>query len=314
MVLFLNAVQADHTRLLVPSSLQCASRVRSLLKIDIAASQGQGPVNEDCVGYAGAAAWVIDGATGVGGQLTSAPSDAAWLAQTANRLLTEAFAADPQEDSRTLLRSVLAACRDALAREQVRAVQAAHELPSAAFAMVRVLGGEVEITTLADCRVVARDAKGIARLYGSSPLDARADAMGAAIREMLLRDPGMSRAQLVERLMPDLQAMRRTMNREGGYWVLGTEPAAADHVWQARLPLQHGARFAIASDGFLRLHELFGALAPEDFLALESEGSWLAALEGLRELERAPDPQQRFARVKAHDDASLIVCRWDEAA
>ena len=63
-----------------------------MLRIDVALSDGQGPVNEDAIGHHGNAAWVIDGATGIGPSILDAPSDAAWLAQTANRLLAEALA------------------------------------------------------------------------------------------------------------------------------------------------------------------------------------------------------------------------------
>ncbi|EQB19186.1 MAG: hypothetical protein K0R64_3405 [Novosphingobium lindaniclasticum] len=36
-----------------------------MLRIEIAASEGQGDVNEDGVGHRGDAAWVVDGATGI---------------------------------------------------------------------------------------------------------------------------------------------------------------------------------------------------------------------------------------------------------
>ncbi len=109
-----------------------------------------------------------------------------------------------------------------------------------------------------------------------------------------------------------LRANRSLMNREGGYWVLSTDPAAADHVWQTRIPLRAGQRFAIASDGFLRLVELFGTATPADLLAISGAEDAARRIERLRDLERQPDSLRRFTRVKPHDDASLVVCIWKD--
>lgn len=284
-----------------------------MLRIKIAASDAQGSVNEDAVGYQGDAAWVIDGATGLGANLLGGPSDAAWLATTANAFLKQVLADSPDLPTVDVLRRVMELCADALAREQVSPAEGPHELPSAAFAMVRVMDGMAEITTLADCRVAAVDREGSARLFGDSPaLDAIEGRTLAAMRELLLAEPGLAPDILKARLMPGLRANRRLMNSLDGYWVLGVDPAAADHVWQVRVRLQPGARFAVASDGFLRLVELFRTLEPADLLSIATSQDWARRLRELRDLEREPGTLQRFARVKAHDDASLVVCEWED--
>ena len=283
-----------------------------MLRIEIAATDHQGAVNEDVVGHCGNAAWVIDGATGIGASLLEEPSDAAWLAQTASRFLADVLRTHPAMPTIEVLRTVMTQCGEALLRQRVREPEGHHELPSAAFAMVRAIDGVAEITALADCRVVAADADGVVRLWGSSALDAIEGRTLAALRGVLAENPAITPDVLKERLMPGLVVNRRLMNREGGYWVLGTEPAAADHVWQARLPLRPGQRFAVASDGLLRLTELFGVADPADLLAIRNAAEWRCRIDALRALERAPGTLRRFARVKPHDDASLVVCRWEE--
>ncbi|EJL34995.1 protein phosphatase 2C domain-containing protein [Novosphingobium sp. AP12] len=282
-----------------------------MLKIDIAASDGQGDVNEDAVGHHGNAAWVIDGATGIGGALLEEPSDAAWLARTANRLMAEVLAQSPVLATIEVLRTVMTRCAEALGREAVRPAQGPHELPSAAFAMVRILDGTAEFTTLADCRVAAVDDAGEARIYGVSSHEAIEAGTLQAARALLDADPAITPEALKAQLLPRLRANRQMMNREGGYWVLGTDPAAADHVWQTTIPVVPGQRFAVASDGFLRLIELFGAAHPQDLLTLSDDADRLRWLERLRALETEPDSLHRFTRVKRHDDASLVVCTWD---
>ncbi|WP_294238610.1 protein phosphatase 2C domain-containing protein [uncultured Sphingomonas sp.] len=282
-----------------------------MLRIDVALSDAGGMVNEDAVGHFGDAAWVIDGATGVGSALLDAPSDAAWLAQTANRLIAEALADDPERSTIEMLRDVMTRCAAALADAQVRAADGAHELPSAAFAMVRLRGDVAEITALADCRVAAVDETGDARLFGTYALDAVESRTLAAVKAIREEEPDIDAEALKRRLLPGLSANRHLKNRDGGYWVLGAEPAAADHVWQASVPLRPGQRFAIASDGFLRLVELFGTATPADLLTIATPEEGAAWLAQLRDLERQPDSLRRHNRVKRHDDASLITCSWD---
>ncbi|TCU61158.1 hypothetical protein EDF58_101468 [Novosphingobium sp. PhB57] len=296
---------------------------KTMLRIEIAASDGQSEVNEDCVGHHGDAAWVIDGATGIGPALLDAPSDASWLARTANAALTQLLADNCEIPTMALLREVMGRCRDALAREQVREAEGPHEHPSAAFAMVRVIDGVAEFTALADCRIVTVDGagegdgegddEGEALLFGSYALDALEGRTVEAMKAVLAAEGDIGFDALKARLLPGLRANRKLMNREGGYWVLGTEPAAADHLWQCRMPVRPGQRFAIASDGFLRLNELFAVATPADLLSISDQEDWSRWLGRLRDLEKAPGSLHRHPRVKPHDDASLIVCSWGSA-
>ena len=118
-----------------------------MLKIALAASDGPGPINEDIIGSCGNAAWVIDGATGVGDGLLREPSDAAWLAQTANDALSIVLSQQPESPTCDVLREVMVRCRDELHRQSIRPVRAEDHLPSAAFAMVRIIDDFAEFTT-----------------------------------------------------------------------------------------------------------------------------------------------------------------------
>lgn len=281
-----------------------------MLKITLAASDGPGKINEDAVGFCGNAAWVIDGATGVGTGLLDEPSDAAWLARTANDALSIVLSQQPDIPTRDVLREVMKRCRDELARQSIRPAQPEDHLPSAAFAMVRIIDGFVEFTTLADCRIAALNEAGEAQLFGSSLLDAIEGRTIALAAEILRSDPLIPTEALKAELMPHLQRNRTLMNQPNGYWVLGTDPAAADHVWQQRIPLSVGQRFAIASDGFLRLIELFDAASAADMLTIKGEPGWKNWLDQLRALERQEGSRQRFPRVKPEDDSSLVLCEW----
>lgn len=275
-----------------------------MLKVHVAATDSRAPVNEDVVGHHGDAAWVIDGATGIGASLLDAPSDASWLARTADAAFRSLLSDDPTTPTRDLVRAAITICRDTLATTAVRSAEGPHEHPSAAFTMLRRIGDSIELTALADCKIAYRDADGAAQLFASTSFDAVEGRTLALTREILAADPAMSSATLVERLMPQLQANRRLMNQPGGYWVLGTEPAAADHLATLTLPARPGQRFALASDGFLRLIELFDIASLDDLIAIDTPASWQSWLARLREIEQ--EPSALYPRVKVHDDATFL--------
>lgn len=279
-----------------------------MLSVTVAASHGAGEINEDVVGFCGSAVWVIDGATGVGANLLEAPSDAAWLARRADRELHATLLSDPDLPTVDLLRRVMSACREALETDRVRGAAGAHEHPSAAFALVRHYAGEIEFTTLGDCRIAYRHDDTV-RLFGATPL---AEIEGRTIelaRQCMVEYPTITPAMLRDKLMPQLRANRSLMNRPDGYWVLGTEPEAANHLDRLVISACNGDAFALASDGFLRLIELFEVASPADLLAIDNDDAFAAALENLRALEDLEGSCHRYPRVKVHDDATFAHCR-----
>lgn len=278
-----------------------------MLKINLAATDSQASVNEDVVGHHGNAAWVIDGATGIGAALLDAPSDASWLAHRVDAAFRALLAEQPMIATTALVRRAIEICRDALAAAAVRAPEGPHEHPSAAFAMLRDFGDHVELTSLADCAVAYVDEAGQAQLFSDGSHETIERRTLDLAAQIFAADPDPAPAALTERLLPQLQANRRLMNRAGGYWVLGIEPDAADHLSQRRLPARNGQRFALVSDGFLRLVDLFGVATPHDLLAIDDAAQWDAWLARLRAIEREPESRRHHVRVKVHDDATLLT-------
>lgn len=281
-----------------------------MLKVDVSATRGAGSVNEDVAGHCGDAAWVIDGATGVGEPALSGTSDAAWFANRVNLVLADILRDRPAIATRDLLVETISSCRSAFECAAQRSAIDPAELPSAAFAMVRQIGDAIEFTTLGDCRVAYRPADGSPRLFGGAalgPFEGRSIALADALRRA---DPAMDPAALKEALLPHLREMRRLMNRPGGYWILGTDPAAADHVDRMVLEAKPGDSFALASDGFLRLIEVFGVAGAHDLLAIDTEQDFDVQLARLRALESEPDSLTTYPRIKRHDDVSFVQCKF----
>lgn len=283
-----------------------------MLRLDCEACVPGGAVNEDVVGHTADAAWVIDGATGVGAALLEEPSDAAWLARRADRAIRSLLASDPGIRTGQLIREVCVACRDDLGRLSSRRANGTHEHPSAAIAIVRSRPHGLELATLGDCRIAYRDQHGQARLFGETGLAAFEAKTVALVRRLLRAEPALGPNELRERLRPQLLENRRSMNVEGGYWVLGTNPAAADHLDAMVVPTAIGSPFAIGSDGFLRLVELFGLASPGDLLAIADQGALGVWMDRLRHIERGEGSWAMHPRVKLHDDASFLRGAFEE--
>lgn len=282
----------------------------AMLKVNVSTARGAGPVNEDVAGHCGDAAWVIDGATGVGDPLLSGASDAAWFANRVDTELRRILRDRPDVATRDLLVEAIEACGVAFRLAAPGVCDDPADLPSAAFAMVRQVGGSVELTTIGDCRIAHRVEGGAAGLFGSdalAPFEKRSLALADGLRRA---DPTIGHAALKESLLPHLRETRRLMNRPGGYWILGFDPAAADHVHRVALEARPGDRFALSSDGFLRLIEVFGVAGADDLLAIDTQVDFDARLARLRALESEAGSLARYPRIKVHDDVSFVQCQF----
>src|SRR3546814_18235629 len=63
------------------------------------------------------------------------------------------------------------------------------------------------------------------------------------------------------------------MSVDGGYWVLGLQMEAIERADRAELPAGDWA-IALASDGFLRLADMFAHLGASDLLSLENRAEF----------------------------------------
>lgn len=280
---------------------------------DQVCAAGGAAANEDAVGTTGTpergAAWVIDGATGVGERerIPGWDSDAQWYAQR----LSQAFAQHALQDRPVpaLFRSLIEGLAEAYRRESEPATTPAvprHALPSAAAAWIRWDGaGCLTFAALGDCKALLRQADGKTDALGPRTAAKSDDRINQAVRR--LQDAGLSapeayRAQLARHL----RANRDRMNTPEGYWVFSVHPEAADHLDLDRRTLQGDAEILLMTDGFFRLVDTYRAYDPDGlFDAVRTHG--LEALLGeLRAIEAADPNCLRYPRLKPADDAAAV--------
>ncbi len=267
--------------------------------------------NEDRGGAAGAYAWVIDGATDViEAPLTPGVTDASWVAATLDRLLGEvARAAQPPFGS---LAGAPGWLSERLAEEFGRVVrrvpEGRHEHPSASGVIVRIEGPRLHYVGVGDCTLLAETRDGFRRLVtherdAGDPWVAQAVAAFHAGRQETT--PQEARAHL----WPRIRAGRAMMNQPDGYGVLSVTPTPARFVTAGSIEPAAGGHVLLASDGLMRLADVYRRYTAEELLAA-SRRDLDAVVAELRAIERDDAGCRRFPRAKASDDATGVLLRF----
>jgi hypothetical protein len=269
-----------------------------------------GRTNEDVAGFSSTATWVLDGATGLGDEpLLAEDSDAAWLARTFDvRLRAEADRADRS------LPEIFGALIGDVAAEFVAKVRrppaGRYEVPSAGMAMVRLRRGVLEYARLGDCRAII-SAGGRVVTTGDSPLHHLDAAVVRRMREVRSASPSLASEEVFRAVLGEMRAIRALMmNTEGGYWVLGTDPAAALRMEVGTVPLDAagGVRGLLVSDGFYRLVDTVGLVRDPAALLDAARKDRLGGLVAALRAREGSDPEcVAYPRIKPSDDATALL-------
>lgn len=263
--------------------------------------------NEDTVGCNASCAFVIDGATGLGGRpLLDASSDAAWLATFAAAFFeTKVGAVNPIADVvRGLNADVQQRIADAAAGETIEA----WALPTASFQLVRLEDGELAVYGLGDCRLFLAGAAGAA--FETNGAYSKAESEGA--RRAVAQAGGLTAWRSLAEEPVVREALRRSRARHnqpgGSVWTLGSAPEAAAHLstWQFSLALP--ARGLLCTDGFSALADKYGRYDGAQLIRAASEHGLATLMAELRLIEREEDPDgQQYPRFKVSDDATALL-------
>lgn len=263
--------------------------------------------NEDEAGWNGAVAFVIDGATGLGGKaLRGAGSDAAWLAGFARQMF------EREIDATVSMQAVVRALNEHVARQVAQAAgDAAVEpwaLPTASFQLVRVEGLDLVAYGLGDCRLFLSGADGA--LFETN--EAFSEAETRAARRAVAEAGGLAAWRSLAEAPAVREALRRSRarhNQPGGtVWTLGCAPEAADHLDMQRIVPSLPARGLLCSDGFSAIADKYGRYDGASLIRAASDRGLGALMAELREIEREEDPDGRkFPRFKVSDDATALL-------
>lgn len=278
------------------------------LAITAAMTTPSGTVNDDAIGHRGDVAWVFDGATDLLAEpLVAADSDAAWLAATLSARLAERADSLPGADLAGVLDDLTRHAAAAFARLTRRQPTDRFEHPSAAGLIVRLSGAELHVLAVGDCTLLAAPPGGQVTRYGIEDDDAGDPWVGEHIAAAGPAPATTGAGGLRENLLPFLRQGRDRLNLVPGYGVFSITPPPAEYVVSARLPVAPGTRLLLASDGFMRLTDVYRLLTLEDLFAETYARGVPAMLDLLRRTEAQDAACARWPRAKVSDDASVIL-------
>jgi hypothetical protein len=263
-------------------------------------------VNEDGLGLHGRYAWVIDGATGMSNeQMTQGASDAAWLAGRIGERLEALLGTEP--DAKGVLGDLEARIRGDYA-EATAHLSGRHEdhAPAACLGLVGARAAEdgalvLEGWFLGDVVALVPSKGGIVRWTDerAKPFERKTLAALGGQGHEPGRVPEAVRRQILEN--------RASFNRPEGYWVVSPSRPWAGQELRFEARVRPGEPIVLATDGFMRLVDVFGVYSDETLHAALAEGRGDSLMRELRSLERDDPMAAVHPRVKTHDDASVLV-------
>jgi hypothetical protein len=279
--------------------------------IDTLSLAGQS-INEDRATASTRAAWILDGATGLSLQrLFPGPTDPAWLAATADELLGRLTL--DIDDGMTLLHRLVAELHQACAAAALAPLGDTDiELPSASLAVAQLVGNEIELLMLGDCKLLLRQADGRVEAFDQSsvaPFDAKVVEALRAIQA----GGETALSKITPRLTPLIRENRLWKNRPGGYGVLTADPACLAFAETARRPAADATHLLLATDGFYRLVDTYRMLTAGELMRAALERGLSPLYAALRRIEDADPECLAHPRLKARDDATAMVVRVSRA-
>jgi hypothetical protein len=277
-----------------------------------AATQAGSRINEDGYGLwpsdAPRAAWVLDGVTGINDRaLLPGPSDAAWFVAQVQDVLRALLARSPDMPIAELIAALAGALdrRQAASWLDTRGADG-RETPAASFALVRLIGEEIEIARLGDCLVLLEARDGAVTVMDHPVLmEIEAETRQALLelRAAGMRDP----RHLFEQMIPMLQAQRRRRNCADGYGVLAAEQGCTAMLHVDRMPARALRSVLLASDGYYRLVDHYGAMNDTELVRQTRIQGTDALLDRLRAIEAADPLAATYPRLKIRDDATAVL-------
>jgi hypothetical protein len=281
-----------------------------------AATQPGAKINEDGYGLwpteAPSAAWVLDGVTGINDRaLLPGGSDAAWFVAQVQEVLPALLSQSPDLPIAELV--------GALAGELDRRQSASwldargadgRETPAASFALMRLIGEEIEVARLGDCLVLLEARDGTVTVMDHPVLSEIEAETRLTLLE--LRAAGVNDSRhLFEQMIPMLQAQRRRRNCADGYGVLAAEQGCIAMLHVDRMPARSLRSALLASDGYYRLVDHYGAMNDAELVRQTRMQGADALLDRLRAIEAADPLAAAYPRLKIRDDATALLIGMD---
>ncbi|MFY1634513.1 hypothetical protein ACN27F_14755 [Solwaraspora sp. WMMB335] len=288
------------------------------------AAPGQ-PDNEDQMFQYGGLVGVLDGATAPAGFETGCVHGPAWyvrrLAARLGLAAAPASTASTASSVSTSARPMSAVPLTDILSDAIRAVRDDHGgscdldhpgIPSATVCLLRQVGGHLDYLVLGDSPLLF-DADGQVGVVADDRLVAAMSKLWGGPRPP--GPPAADPAAADEQYRRAVRWQRQHTNQPDGYWIAAADPAAAAKALCGTLPLTGPGRIrraALLSDGATRAVEEFDLVDWPGLLDLLTRVGPAELIRRVRVAERDSDNRDQPPRYKRHDDATAILCQFDD--
>jgi len=260
------------------------------------------PANEDAALHVGSLVGVFDGVTAPVDVETGCVHSPAWYVQHLTTRLAQVIRRQPAAE-----------LPDALA-EAIEQVRGDHDgrcdldnpaTPAATVCLLRPNGDHLDYLILADCTLVIDQGEVVTTLTDQRFGDAVAELRRKALADRRIRWPA-------GRPTPDKYTL---INQPHGYWIAAANPEAARQAVTGVLDLNGPARVrraALLTDGTSCAVNEYQLMNWRQLLDLLTEHGPHELIQRVRQAENADPNGFRHPRYKRHDDATAVLCVFEE--
>ncbi|WP_411816263.1 protein phosphatase 2C domain-containing protein [Hyphococcus sp. DH-69] len=273
--------------------------------LDAVCEKGNGRDNEDAVGWLPNAVWVLDGVSGLETSIVGGGTAARWYAQTFSAHFSRHMLLRPDAPTLSLINLAIDDCRSLWADLG----QPDMAEPAATFAMLRLVDGQIELTSIGDSAIRFKDMEGRVTVFGDRSVEPFEQKTLDRLIALQNEQPDAPHSELSKALKSSQRNNRQYVNREDGYNVLTLSPMVPRNIVSSTLPNNAETDFLLTSDGFSRYTEVLEISDERAFFARAQEQSLGTILDEIRSTEQS-DPDCRIhPRIKQFDDATALKVR-----
>jgi hypothetical protein len=262
-------------------------------------------VNEDLVIATPSVVIVLDGASVPPGLETGCRHGTTWFVRQLGTRLLDLIGEEP---TRPLAESLAGAIEHTRTLHDGMCNLEHPETPSATVAIVRERERDavLDYLVLADSTVLL---EGLSEVR--AVIDARIDGVAATHRAAIHKHPTGSVGGQRSWAEYTVQ-LRQHRNRSQGFWVASTDPKAAHHALTGTVVCDSLQRAAVLTDGATRMVDRFQLLDWSHLLDVLNRTGPEGLIRQTRAAETSDPEGRRWPRSKQHDDATAVLCRFDE--
>jgi serine/threonine protein phosphatase PrpC len=258
--------------------------------------------NEDHFDHNAQAAWVFDGASGIGPKtIATSPSDPHWLVQTVNAELKKAWHDDMP--THTLLQAAAEATSRLYGEQATQPLPPLTDRPTACLTMARIWDGTLEVLNAGDCWIIRQSGKDVFD-FGTKHDDL---AKPVRAERKRLKAAGTPQSEMNDLMAPFERAFRQQANQDGGYVIVDTTTRWVDRLHRKIVPIAPGDSILLMTDGFYRLIDVFGRYDAASMISGATSKGLSALHAELREAEAMDEECIAFPRAKTRDDVAAAL-------